>query len=56
MVKTGVQDDSNIQIISGLKAGEQIITGPYLMVSKELVSNDKVKIAPEKDKKEKKKK
>ncbi|WP_445710396.1 efflux RND transporter periplasmic adaptor subunit [Flavobacterium sp.] len=56
VVKTGIQDDSNIEIISGLKPGEEIITGPYLMVSKELVSNDKVKIESEEDKKDKKKK
>lgn len=43
VVKTGIQDDTNIEIISGLKKGEKIITGPYTMVSKDLVSNDKVK-------------
>jgi HlyD family secretion protein len=43
VVKTGIQDDTNIEIISGLKKGEEIITGPYTMVSKDLVSNDKVK-------------
>lgn len=52
VVKTGIQDDSNIEIISGLKPGEEIITGPYTTVSKDLVSNDNVKVASEKDKKE----
>lgn len=42
--KTGIQDDTNIEITSGLKKGEEIITGPYTMVSKELTSNDKVKV------------
>ncbi|MCO6175166.1 efflux RND transporter periplasmic adaptor subunit [Flavobacterium sp. NRK F10] len=43
VVKTGIQDDSNIEIVSGIKKGEEIITGPYTVVSKELVSGDKVK-------------
>ena len=55
-VKTGIQDDSNIEIISGLKPGEEIIIGPYTTVSKDLVSNDKVKVESEKDKKDKTKK
>jgi HlyD family secretion protein len=44
VIKTGIQDDSNIEIISGLKAGEEIIVGPYSLVSKDLMTNDKVKI------------
>lgn len=44
VVKTGIQDDTNIEIIEGLKKGEEIITGPYTMVSKDLSSNDKVKV------------
>ena len=55
VVKTGIQDDSNIEIISGLKPGEEIIIGPYTTVSKDLVSNDKIKVESEKDKKESKK-
>ena len=53
VVKTGIQDDTNIEIISGLKPGEEIIIGPYTTVSKDLVSNDKVRIESEKDKKAK---
>ncbi len=44
IVKTGIQDDTNIEIISGLQKGDEIITGPYNTVSKELNSGDKVKI------------
>jgi len=55
VVKTGIQDDSNIEIIYGLKPGEEIIIGPYTTVSKDLVSNDKVKVESEKNKKESKK-
>ena len=43
VVKTGIQDDTNIEIISGLKKGDEIIVGPYSMVSKELMPNDKVR-------------
>ncbi len=42
IIKTGIQDDTNIEIISGLKIGDVVITGPYTTVSKELNSGDKV--------------
>ena len=42
VVKTGIQDDSNIEIQSGLDKGEVIITGPYNTVTKKLESGDKV--------------
>lgn len=48
VVKTGIQDDTNIEIIEGLKPGEEIIVGPYTTVSKELNSNDKVKLEEKK--------
>lgn len=51
VVKTGIQDDTNIEIVSGLKKGEEIITGPYTVVSKELNSNDKVKTEDKSSKK-----
>ena len=43
IVKTGIQDDTNIEILSGLKKGDEVITGPYVTVSKELNSGDKIK-------------
>ncbi len=50
VVKTGVQDDSNIEITSGLKEGETVITGPYNTVTKLLKPGDKVKnVASEKE-------
>lgn len=52
VVKTGIQDDSKIEITSGLKEGDQIITGPYNVVSKTLESGDKVEQKVEPDKKE----
>ena len=53
VIKTGIQDDTNIEIISGLKPGEEIIVGPYTTVSKDLMSNDKVRLENANDKKEK---
>ena len=44
IIKTGIQDDSNIEILEGLKAGETVITGPYTTVTKDLQSGDRVKI------------
>jgi len=56
IVKTGIQDDTNIEIISGLKKGDVVITGPYTTVSKDLNSGDKVKTkAKEEEKKSGKK-
>lgn len=42
IVKTGIQDDTNIEIVEGLKKGESIIVGPYTVVTKELNSGDLV--------------
>ena len=55
IVKTGIQDDTNIEILSGLKKGDEVITGPYVTVSKDLNSGDKVKITSLKDKEKAKK-
>jgi HlyD family secretion protein len=55
IVKTGIQDDTNIEILSGLKKGDEVITGPYVTVSKDLNSGDKVKLSSLKDKDKSKK-
>ena len=44
IIKTGIQDDTNIEVLSGLKKGDVVITGPYTTVSKELNSGDKVSL------------
>ena len=41
-VKTGISDFENIEIISGLKAGDEIISGPFIEVSKRLKDNDAI--------------
>ncbi len=35
-VKTGIQDDKYIRILSGLDAGEEVIVGPFTAISKDL--------------------
>lgn len=41
-VQPGIQDDTYIQIISGLEANASIITGPYDLLSKTLTDGDAV--------------
>jgi HlyD family secretion protein len=48
-VKTGIQDINYIEITEGLKVDEQVITGPYEVVSKTLKEKDKVKVVDKKD-------
>lgn len=43
VIKTGIQDDTNIEVMSGLQKGDVVITGPYTTVTKDLNSGDKVK-------------
>lgn len=43
-VKTGIQDSNFIQIIEGVKDGEEIVTDPYQVVSKKLKDGDKIKV------------
>ena len=42
IIKTGIQDDTNIEVLAGLKKGDVVITGPFSTVSKDLNSGDKV--------------
>ena len=48
-VKTGIQDNFNIEIISGLKEGDVIVSGPYDMVSRKLEDGDKVEVKEEEE-------
>ncbi len=48
-VKSGIQDNTYIQIISGLKEGQEVISGPYSAISKTLNDKDKVKKVDKKD-------
>ncbi|GGX13855.1 efflux RND transporter periplasmic adaptor subunit [Aquimarina muelleri] len=42
VIKTAIQDDNNIEVTSGLQVGDEVITGPYNIVTKTLKTGDKV--------------
>lgn len=48
-VKTGIQDDSYIQILSGVAIGEKVVTAPFKAISKELNNESVVKIVTEEE-------
>ncbi|MCX8492459.1 MAG: efflux RND transporter periplasmic adaptor subunit [Cyclobacteriaceae bacterium] len=55
-VKTGISDYDNIEIVSGIADSVEVVTGPFLVVSKRLKDGDKIVQAMKKeDKKEDKK-
>ncbi|MCH8317389.1 MAG: efflux RND transporter periplasmic adaptor subunit [Bacteroidetes bacterium] len=41
-VQTGISDYENIEIIKGLKNGDEIVSGPFLVVSRKLKDGDEV--------------
>jgi HlyD family secretion protein len=43
-VKTGIQSDSHIEIAEGLATGEQVVTGSYRAISRDLKDGSKVTI------------
>jgi len=46
-VKTGIQSESLIQILDGLKEGDEVVTGSYRAISKDLVNGAVVTISKE---------
>lgn len=48
-VKTGIQDNTNIEILEGLTEGQEVITGPYTVVSKTLKNHDSVEKTDKKE-------
>jgi len=48
-VETGIQDNTNIQIINGLEEGQEVIVSPYRAVSKSLKNNDEVEKVDKED-------
>jgi HlyD family secretion protein len=48
-VKTDIQDISHIEVIDGLKEGDQVVTGPYSIVSKDLKNGMVVKVVPKEE-------
>jgi HlyD family secretion protein len=43
-VKTGISDDTYIEIIEGLKGSEEVVTGSYRAISRELKDGSKVRV------------
>ena len=48
-VKTGISDYDNIEVLSGVTDSTEIITGPFLAVSKRLKDGEKIRKAEKKD-------
>ncbi len=43
-ITTGISDYDNIEVLGGISEGEELVSGPYFVVSKELKDNDPVKV------------
>jgi HlyD family secretion protein len=52
-VKTGISDYDNIEVLNGVSDSTEVITGPFLAVSKRLKDGDKVRKLEKTDKKDK---
>jgi len=48
-VKTGIQDNSYIEILEGLEAGEDVVIAPYSAISRQLRNEMNVEVVPEED-------
>lgn len=55
-VETGISDDSYIEIKKGLKENQEVVSGPYRAISKELEDGTLVRLPNEKKSSDKKKK
>ncbi|MGG7034988.1 MAG: efflux RND transporter periplasmic adaptor subunit [Flavobacterium sp.] len=53
VIKTGIQDNTNIEVLSGLKKGDVVIVGPYTTVTKELFSGERVRVLSVEEKRKK---
>jgi HlyD family secretion protein len=52
-VKTGIQDNDHIEIVSGLQEGETVVTGPYSAIARKLKNGTRIREKEEKKDKEK---
>ena len=46
-VSTGIQDDTYIQVLTGLDGGEEVVVAPYSAISRELKNGDKINVVDE---------
>ncbi len=47
--RTGISDDSYLQIVSGVSPGDELISGPYNAISKDLKDGAQIRIEPPKN-------
>ncbi len=50
IVKTGISDFERIEIVEGLKEGDEVVSGPFLAVSKRLKDGDGIEAKKEEKK------
>jgi len=48
-VRTDIQDMNYIEVLSGIKKGDKVVTGPYTVVSKMLREGMRVKVVPKEE-------
>lgn len=48
-VRTGVQDDSYIEVKSGLKVGDKVVSGPYSAIARKLKKGEEVRVVDEEE-------
>jgi HlyD family secretion protein len=48
-VKTGISDYDNIEILTGVADSAEVVTGPFLVVSKRLKEGDRIKLMEKKE-------
>ncbi|HRX12632.1 MAG TPA: efflux RND transporter periplasmic adaptor subunit, partial [Draconibacterium sp.] len=48
-VKTGIQDNTSIQIVEGLKSGDEVVTAPFNAINKTLKDSMMVKVVSEEE-------
>ncbi len=55
-VQTGIADTTHLEIVSGLKKDDEIVSGPFSIITRTLKDGDKVRVEPPKKKADEKKK
>ena len=48
-VKTGIQDDTYIQVTSGLQEGEEVVVAPYAAIARKLEQGGEVQVVKEEE-------
>lgn len=48
-VKTGIQDNNYIQVLSGVEVGQDVVIGPYSAVARRLKEGEKIRVVEEEE-------